>query len=116
MASGGARARAPSYRSASIALDAAPSCRCPAAGIIHAQSEQMTSTADLKKRVETRKQELIDTLRELKNSTADDAATTRDAIKKRLSELGHVLKEGVVKGWEDVGDVARSRIERWLEA
>ncbi len=75
----------------------------------------MTSTADLKKRVETRKQELIDTLRELKNSTADDAAATRDAIKKRLSELGNVLKEGVVKGWEDVGDTARTRIERWLE-
>jgi hypothetical protein len=75
----------------------------------------MTSTADLKKRVETRRQELIDTLRELKNSTADDAAATRDAIKKRLSEVGLVLKEGVVKGWEGVGDAARARIERWLE-
>ncbi len=74
----------------------------------------MTSTADLKKRVETRKQELINTLRELRNSTADDAAATRDAIKKRLSELGQVLKEGVVKGWEDVGDIAKTRIERWL--
>jgi len=75
----------------------------------------MSSTADLKNRVETRKQELINTLRELKNSTADDAAATRDAIKKRLSELGQVLKEGVVKGWEDVGDAAKTRIERWLQ-
>ena len=75
----------------------------------------MSSTADLKNRVETRKQELINTLRELKNSTADDAAATRDAIKKRLSELGHVLKEGVVKGWEEVGEVARTRIEGWLQ-
>ena len=75
----------------------------------------MTSTAELKKRVETRRQELIDTLRDLKKSTADDAVATRDAIKKRLSELGLVLKEGVAKGWEGVGDVARARIERWLE-
>lgn len=48
-------------------------------------------------------------------TTADDATTTRDAIKMRLSELGQVLEEGVVKGCEDVGDVARTRIERWLE-
>lgn len=75
----------------------------------------MTSSLDLKSRVETRKQELINTLRELKNSTADDAAATRDAIKKRLSELGQVVKEGVVKGWESVSDIARTRIERWLQ-
>ena len=73
------------------------------------------STTDLKNRVETRKQELINTLRELRNSTTDDAAATRDAIKKRLSELGQVLKEGVVKGWEDVSDAAKTRIVRWLE-
>jgi hypothetical protein len=76
----------------------------------------MTSTADLKKRVEIRKQELIKTLVELRNSTADDAAATRAAIKKRLSEIGKVLKEGAVGGWEDVGDVAKTRIQSWLDA
>jgi hypothetical protein len=75
----------------------------------------MTTTADLMKRVEIRKQELITTLRELKNTVTDDAAATRDAIKKRLSEIGHALKEGLVNGSGEVGDVARSRIERWLQ-
>jgi hypothetical protein len=57
----------------------------------------MTSTSFPKKRVESRKQELIATLGELKHSTAEDAAAMRDAMRKRVS------------------DIARTRMAGWLE-
>jgi hypothetical protein len=75
----------------------------------------MSTTIDLKSRVEATKQELIKKLGALKDSTESDAAVARDAIKKRLSELAHVVKEGVVDGWDTIGDVAKTRLNRWLD-
>lgn len=75
----------------------------------------MSTMSDLEVRVEARRQELIEQLRTLKNSTQEGAATARDAIRKRLSEVAHVIKEGVVDGWDSIGDVAKKRITLWLD-
>ena len=75
----------------------------------------MSITSDLRTRVEARRQELIKKLGTLKHSTESDAAVARDAIKNRLSELAHVVKEGVVDGWDNIGDVAKTRLNRWLD-
>ena len=76
----------------------------------------MSTTSGLKARVESRKQELIKQLGELKSSTLADAEIARDAIKKRLSELGQAIKEGVVDGWDSLGNGAKSRLSRWLDS
>jgi ACT domain-containing protein len=84
-------------------------------GTARARGDRMSTPIDLKERVETRRKELIKQLGELKNSAMADAETTRDAIRKRLSEIGHIVKEGVVDGWDSVNDAAKTRINSWLE-
>ena len=75
----------------------------------------MSTTSDLKTRVEARKQELIKQLGTLKGNTETDAEVKREAIRQRLSELGRAVKEGVIDGWDNIGDVARKRISVWLD-
>lgn len=69
---------------------------------------------DLETRVANRKQELIDEIVEYKKGSRLDAAEAVDRLKARLAELSHIVKEGVVDGWANVGQRARQRLEEWL--
>jgi len=69
---------------------------------------------DLESRINTRRKELIARLVELKSDTRIEVAETRDKLKAKLSELAHIIKEGVVDGWASIGDVARQRLDHWL--
>ena len=69
---------------------------------------------DLETRVANRKQELIDEIVEYKKGSRLDAADAVDRLKARLSELSHIVKEGVVDGWANVGQRARQRLDEWL--
>ncbi|HEX4353611.1 MAG TPA: hypothetical protein VHZ95_11860 [Polyangiales bacterium] len=69
---------------------------------------------DLETRVANRKQELIDEIVEYKKGSRLDAAEAVDRLKARLSELSHIVKEGVVDGWANVGQRARQRLDEWL--
>jgi hypothetical protein len=70
--------------------------------------------SDLEARVARRKQELISEIVEhKKNSSRAGAADAIADIKARLSELAHIVKEGVVDGWANVGPSATLKLDAW---
>ena len=74
----------------------------------------MSNVHDLETRVASRKQDLISEIVDLKKGSRVDAVETIDKLKARLSELGHIVKEGVVDGWANIGDRTRRRLDEWL--
>ena len=68
---------------------------------------------DLEARVANRKRELISEIVELKKGSRLGAAEAIDQLKARLSELGHILKEGVVD-WANVGERTKRRLDDWI--
>jgi hypothetical protein len=44
-----------------------------------------------------------------------DAVEAGDRVKARLSELSHIVKEGVVDGWGNLGDTVKRKLDRWLD-
>ena len=73
------------------------------------------TVSDLETRVANRKRDLISELVEhKKNSSRVGAAEAVDKIKAQLSELAHIVKEGVVDGWANVGPRARLRLDEWM--
>lgn len=69
---------------------------------------------DLETRIKARRDQIIRTLRELKTQTGIEAGQTRDRLRAKLSELGHIIKESVVDGWASIGDIGKRRLDRWL--
>jgi len=69
---------------------------------------------DLETRIANRKRQLIAEIVECKRSSRSNAVETGDKLKARLSELAHIVKEGVVDGWANVGARARLKLEAWL--
>jgi hypothetical protein len=69
---------------------------------------------DLESRITARRAEIIARLVELKADTRSEAAETRDKLKAKLSELGHIIKQGVVDGWANLHDVVKQRLDHWL--
>jgi hypothetical protein len=78
-------------------------------GVPHATSEP-----DLESRIRLRRAELIGKLRELRADTRIEATQAGDKLKAKLSEIGHLLKEGVVEGWTSLGDTVKQKLEHWL--
>ncbi|HEY5927728.1 MAG TPA: hypothetical protein VIV11_38850 [Kofleriaceae bacterium] len=73
------------------------------------------TASDLQTRVENRKRELISEIVEHKqNSSRAGATEAIDRIKARLSELAHIMKEGVVDGWANVGPSAQLKLDEWM--
>jgi hypothetical protein len=70
--------------------------------------------ANLESRVNTRRAELIFKLTELRASLHLDAVEAGDKIKARLSELAHIVREGVVDGWANLGDSVKRKLDGWL--
>ena len=71
--------------------------------------------SDLEARIASRKQELISEIVEHKrNSSRAGAAEAVDKIKARLSELAHIVKEGVVDGWVNVGPTTKLKLDEWM--
>jgi hypothetical protein len=71
------------------------------------------SPTDLESRVENRKRDLISEIVEhKKNSSRAGAAAGIDRAKSRLTELAHILKDGVV--WTNVGPSAKLRLDEWM--
>jgi hypothetical protein len=74
-----------------------------------------TPPTDLETRVETRKKELISEIVEhKKHSSRAGAVDAIDRAKARLSELAHIVKEGVVDGWANVGPSAKLKLDEWM--
>jgi len=69
----------------------------------------------LEAQVSARKAELLAEIDEhKKNSSRVGSAEAIDRLKARLSELAHIVKEGVVDGWANVGPRAKTRLDEWM--
>jgi hypothetical protein len=73
-----------------------------------------SSEPDLEARIRRRRAELIAKLRELRAEAGLEVVQAGDKLKARLSEVGHIIKEGVVDGWASLGDGVKHKLERWL--
>jgi hypothetical protein len=67
--------------------------------------------AQLKHRVEARRQELLAKLSGLKADTRKEAAASRDAVQHTLTELETHIKDG----WENLTDAAKEKLNTWLD-
>ena len=70
--------------------------------------------ADLQARIEARRDELMARLTELAADARIEAVEARDRVKRKLSELSHIIKEGVVDGWASINDTVKGKLDRWL--
>ena len=91
------------------------SSESPLGGTPQPAPEVDSSEANLESRVNTRRAELIFKLTELRASLHLDAVEAGDRVKARLSELSHIVKEGVVDGWGNLGDTVKRKLDRWLD-
>jgi hypothetical protein len=81
----------------------------PGLGVLGAPSEP-----DLESRIKVRREQLIAKLRALRADTRLEAIQAGDKLKAKLSEIAHILKEGVVDGWASLGDNVKHKLEHWL--
>ncbi|HEU4726656.1 MAG TPA: hypothetical protein VFT22_02170 [Kofleriaceae bacterium] len=72
------------------------------------------SEPDLESRIRLCRAELTKRLGELRAQTGLEVDRAGDKLKARLSELAHIIKEGVVDGWASLGDTVKHKLERWL--
>src|ERR1041385_4650009 len=73
-----------------------------------------TPASDLEARVKVRRVALVARLRELREDTRHEASEAGDKLKAKLSEVGHIIKDGVVDGWATISDPVKRKLERWL--
>lgn len=73
-----------------------------------------SSETDLESRIKRRRAELIGRLSELRAGTGLEVAQAGDKLKAKLSEISHIVKDGVVDGWASLGDGVKHKLERWL--
>lgn len=73
-----------------------------------------SSESDLESRVKMRRAELVGKLGELRAEASLELVQAGDKLKARLSELAHIIKEGVVDGWASLSDTVTHKLERWL--
>lgn len=81
----------------------------PGLGVAHTTPE-----TDLESRIKARRTELLGKLGELRTNARLEANRAADKLRAQLSELAHIIKEGVVDGWTSLGDTAKRKLEHWL--
>lgn len=69
---------------------------------------------NLEVRVADRKRELIAEILEHKKSLRAGAPEAIDRLKDRLYDLTHIVKQGVVNGWANIGDSAKLELDAWI--
>ena len=69
---------------------------------------------DLESRVNARCMELMQTLDELEDDTRIEAIETRAKLEAKLSELRHIIREGMIDGWASLADQIGSELDQWL--
>lgn len=68
----------------------------------------------LEQRIGARRGELIAKLIDHRGSMHLDEVEAGDKIKAKLSELAHIMREGVVDGWAELGDGVKLKLESWV--
>src|ERR1700733_15130903 len=80
-------------------VPAAPTEIEPAASVSPAPAR-----TDLEARVKVSRGELVARLRELRADSRAEAGEAGDKLKAKLTEVSHIIKDGVVDGWASVAD------------
>lgn len=70
---------------------------------------------DLEARVADRKRELVAELIEHKKRSGLASVEAVDAIKRRLTQLEHLIKNHVVDGWMNISEAAHAKFELWID-
>lgn len=83
-------------------------------GVLPANPSRSKASPDLATRVADRKRDMISEIVELKKGSRLDAVETIDRLKARLSELAHIVKDGVVDDRAKIGDRTRRRLDDWI--
>ena len=73
-----------------------------------------TNDPDLESRINARCMEMAQKLDELDGDPRIEAAKTRDEIEAKLSELRHIIIEGMVDGWASLADQVGLELDDWL--
>jgi hypothetical protein len=68
----------------------------------------------LEQRITVRRAELIAKLVEHRGNMHLDEVGAGDKVKAKLSELAHIMREGIVDGWSNIGDGVKQKLDRWL--
>ena len=101
--------------SAASATSATPMAQADArSDMTEPMASKTVSEFDLESRIKVRRAELIGRLGELKTNARLEAVEAAGKLKARLSELAHIVKEGVVDGWASLGDTVKHKLEHWL--
>ena len=69
---------------------------------------------DLEARLTARCMELIQKLDDLEGDTCIAAVCARAKLEAKLSELRHIIKDGMTDGWASLADQVGSELDRWL--
>ena len=73
-----------------------------------------SSEPDLESRINARCMEMARKLDELEADTRIDAAEARDTLEAKLSELRHIIIEGMVDGWARLDEQVGIELDHWL--
>lgn len=71
---------------------------------------------DLEARIAARRTELIAELDDLRADARIEAVEAADKLKARLSQLGHIIRKGVVDGWANLSEAVTAELDGWLAA
>jgi hypothetical protein len=69
---------------------------------------------DLETRIKAHRADLIAKLAELRTNKRLVATQVGDKLRAKLSDLAHIIKEGVVDGWGSLTDPVKQKLEHWL--
>ena len=69
---------------------------------------------DLESRVNARCAELTQKLDELDGDMRIEAIEARARLEAKLSELRHIIREGMIDGWASLADQVGSELDHWL--
>jgi len=73
-----------------------------------------TKEPDLESRINARCMEMARKLDELERDPRIQAAETRDELEAKLSELRHIIIDGMVDGWARLDEQVGVELDRWL--
>jgi hypothetical protein len=73
-----------------------------------------TNEPDLESRINARCMEMARKLDELEGDTCIEAVQTRDRLEAKLSELRHIIIDGMVDGWARLDEQVGVELDRWL--
>ncbi len=87
----------------------------PELTVLNPEPADISRNQDLEARVSDRKRELVAELIEHKKRSGLASVEAVDAIKRRLTQLEHLVKQNISDGWMNISEAARAKFELWID-